>query len=423
MGSNRVIERGLLVSVWSPRQTESMREDLLSEFQALAKTAGVIPVSQVHCEMRKPSPGTFIGRGKAEEIAAQCKELGVAVMLIDKDLKPSQQRNLEELTGCKVVDRSGLILDIFAQRAKSLEGQIQVELAQLMYILPRLAGRGSLLSQLGGGVGTRGPGETKIEMDRRRIRERMTFLRASIEGLRRHRSLQRKSRQSVPLPMVTLVGYTNAGKSTLLNRLARSTVFTEDLLFATLDPTTRRVRLPHHGEILLTDTVGFIQDLSIHLTAAFKATLEEVAMANLLVHVVDASHHARQDHMKTVHGVLKQLGADAIPQVVVFNKADRLARADREAIERLYPGSLTLSASTGEGCDTLLKEIERKLETRRSHVSVRIPYAQTRVQALVHQFGIVEKEQYGPRGVDMEAWVDEKFASRLKSFKRKPVKA
>ncbi len=411
-------ERAWLVHLWKPRESSRARDDAVHELEALARTAGVAIAGQVSFEVRYPSPALGMGKGQAEQVAQQCQTQKLDVVLVDRDLKPMQQRNLERLTGGKVIDRTGLILDIFAQRAKSQEGQLQVELAQLSYLLPRLSGQGTGLSQMGGGIGTRGPGEQKLEMDRRRIRYRMTVLRKAIEGVRRHRAIQRESRREVPLSSVTLVGYTNAGKSTLLNRLTQAEGFTQDLLFATLDPTTRRARLPRHGEVLLTDTVGFIQDLSIHLIAAFKATLEEVAQAELLLYVLDASHHAIEEHDRTVRKVLKDLGADRIPHIVVLNKADHLTQEDRVAMERKYPGSIALSALTGEGCSALMVEIERRLEDRRLHVSVRIPYAETKVQAMLHQFGTIERESYEPQGIDIDAWVDAKFASRLKPYRQ-----
>lgn len=408
-------ERALIVHLWSSRQSESDREDTGSEFRELVKTAGVAPVGEAGYEVRRKTPAWLMGKGQAEEVARSCQTLKVDVVLVDEDLKPMQQRNLEQVTECKVIDRTGVILDIFAQRAKSQEGQIQVELAQLNYLMPRLTGR-TIQSQLAGGIGTRGPGEQKLEMDRRRIRDRMTFLRKGIERVKRHRALQRTGRRDIPLPLVTLVGYTNAGKSTLLNQLSGAQLFTQDLLFATLDPTTRRVRLPRHGEVLVTDTVGFIRELSVHLVAAFKATLEEVAQSDLLIQVLDVSHHAIKEHDVIVRGVLKELGAGEISCLTVLNKIDRLAASDRAAWERCFPGAISVSAKTGEGCKMLLSEVERRLERRRMHVSLRIPYTEGRVQALLHQFAIIENETYDSRGMKVEAWVDPKFASRLKPY-------
>ncbi|MGB3932581.1 MAG: GTPase HflX, partial [bacterium] len=265
-------------------------EESLRELEELARSVGAEIQYQALQQRSFPDPIYYVGKGKAEELALLCEELGIELVIFDTELTPAQQRNLDRLFNCRVIDRTRLILDIFARRAQSREGKLQVELAQLRYLLPRLTGKGVELSRLGGTIGTRGPGETKLEMDRRRIRERIGFLEKQIKELRKHRQIQRQRRQKSLIPIVSLVGYTNAGKSTLLNALSRADVFVADQPFATLDPTTRRVSLPGGGEILLTDTVGFIRNLPEHLLAAFRATLEEIGEADLLLEVADASH-------------------------------------------------------------------------------------------------------------------------------------
>ncbi len=328
-------------------------EESLAELERLAKSAGAQVADTVLQERDRLDPRYLIGKGKAEEIRGRCA--GVDLVILDEELSGSQQRNLERLLGRRVVDRTGLILDIFAQRAQTREGKLQVELAQLDYLLPRLAGAWTHLERLGGGIGTRGPGETQLESDRRRIKTRMAKLRRDLEQVRRHRALLRRPRRKVPFPIVALVGYTNAGKSSLMNALTRASVVVQDQLFATLDPTLRRLKLPGDRVALLSDTVGFIRKIPHQLVAAFQATLEEVQEADVLLHVVDISHPNAELQQAAVEAVLGELGLADRPTILVFNKIDRLGRSDFS--RRPGSGRVYTSAKTGAGLDDLRQEI------------------------------------------------------------------
>jgi GTP-binding protein HflX len=318
-------------------------------------------VLRVVQERELPDPATFIGRGKAELLATAADELGADLVIVDNDLTPAQTRNLEGVTSRRVIDRTALILDIFAGRARTREGQLQVELAQLKYRLPRLAGSSTALSRLGGGIGTRGPGETKLETDRRRIRHRISVLESEIAVVQRRRGYLRARRRRSDVPVVALVGYTNAGKTTLFNRLTGADAVASDALFVTLDPLMRRVKLPDARQIVLADTVGFIDRLPHQLVAAFHATLEEVASADLLLHVVDGAAADRDRHMQAVDAVLNEVGAAVVPVVTVFNKCDRLGPADRAALHRARPDALVVSAHDGTGIADLLNAVVNRL--------------------------------------------------------------
>jgi len=350
-------EAALLVGICLERQPRWEAEDSLAELEQLALAAGARVAGSVLQERDRLDPRYLIGKGKAQEIRQRCA--GVDLVILDEELSGSQQRNLEQLLGRRVVDRPGLILDIFAQRARSREGKLQVELAQLAYLLPRLAGAWSHLERLGGGIGTRGPGETQLESDRRRIRTRMAKIRRDLEQVRRHRALLRRPRRKVPFPIVALVGYTNAGKSSLLNALTHASVLVQDRLFATLDPTLRRLALPGGRVALLSDTVGFIRKIPHQLVAAFQATLEEIQEAEVLLHVVDVSHPNAEHQQEAVEGVLAELGLADRPTVLVFNKIDRLGRAPFA----WQPGSgrVATSAKTGAGLEELRREIVETL--------------------------------------------------------------
>ncbi len=343
----------LLVGVCRHQQARWEAEDSLAELEQLARSAGARVADALLQERDRLDPRYLIGKGKATEIRGRCA--GVDLVIVDEELSGSQQRNLEQLLGRRVVDRTGLILDIFAQRAQSREGKLQVELAQLDYLLPRLAGAWTHLERLGGGIGTRGPGETQLESDRRRIKTRMAKLRRDLEQVRRHRALLRRPRRKVPFPIVALVGYTNAGKSSLLNALTHAAVSVQDQLFATLDPTLRRLALPGGRVALLSDTVGFIRKIPHQLVAAFQATLEEIQEAEVLLHVVDISHPHARLQQTAVEAVLGELGLADRPTILVFNKLDRLGRSPFQW--RPGGGRVATSAKTGAGLEDLRREI------------------------------------------------------------------
>ena len=355
-------EVAVLVGLKRPQQSRWDAEDSLEELAQLAISAGATPTLRVLQERFLPNPRTLIGPGKVEEVRAICEE-GVDLVIFDDDLTGSQQRNLEATLGRKVIDRAGLILDIFAQRARSREGKLQVELAQLKYLLPRLTGHGGELSRLGGGIGTRGPGETKLEVDRRRIRRRIVKIEEELEKVRRHRALLRRHRQKRALLTVAVVGYTNAGKSSLLNALTDAALPVADKFFATLDPTVRKVIVPGGRDILLSDTVGFIRKLPHQLVEAFKATLEEVRASDFLLHVIDISHPDWQNQSQAVMAVLGELGAAAKPLINVYNKVDKLPHPEAVAFLARRPRSVVVSARTGAGLDDLKYAMAETLKT------------------------------------------------------------
>jgi GTP-binding protein HflX len=354
-------ERAALVGLFkdSPRQFDP--EHALDELAGLASAAGGDAVLRVQQERAKPDPATFLGSGKITSLAAACGEARVDVVIFDNELSPAQLRNLEAALDRRVIDRTQLILDIFARRARTREGKLQVELAQLKYLMPRLIGSSDALSRLGGGIGTRGPGETKLETDRRRIRHRISVLTQEIETVRRRRSQLRERRHKAAVPIVALVGYTNAGKTTLFNSLTGDEAVASNALFVTLDPLVRRVRLPDRRELLVSDTVGFIERLPHTLVAAFRATLEEVAEADLLLHVIDAAAPDRERHIAAVQAVLSEVGADRVPIIDVFNKCDRLDPGERARLVAVYPGALTASALTGAGREDVIAAMETRL--------------------------------------------------------------
>jgi GTP-binding protein HflX len=357
-------ERAALVGLFNDPRGPARQfdpEHSLDELAGLASAAGATVVLRVLQDRPKPDPATFLGSGKVQMLAASCDERDADVVIFDNELSPAQLRNLEQALDRKVVDRTQLILDIFSRRAQTREGKLQVELAQLKYLMPRLVGANAALSRLGGGIGTRGPGETKLETDRRRIRHRISVLAREIDGVRRRRAQLRERRHKAAVPTVALVGYTNAGKTTLFNTLTGDRAIASDALFVTLDPLVRKVRLRDRRELLVSDTVGFINRLPHSLVAAFRATLEEVAAADLLVHVVDASNPEREHQMAAVRSVLAEVGAERVPIIDVFNKTDKLDRDERARLKAVYPGALTVSALSGEGRDELVAAIESRL--------------------------------------------------------------
>jgi len=360
---NKVVvrERAALVGLVTGAMRRHGAERSMDELGGLAEAAGAEVVLRVMQERPKPDPSTFLGGGKIKILAASCAEMRVDVVIFDNELTPAQLRQIEEEVGRKIVDRTQLILDIFARRAKTREGKLQVELAQLKYLLPRLVGAGAALSRLGGGIGTRGPGETKLETDRRRIRTRIHAVSEDIEQVRRRRSQLRERRQKASVPTVALVGYTNAGKTTLFNVLARADAEASNALFVTLDPLVRQVRLPDNRELLVSDTVGFIDRLPHALVAAFRATLEEVAEADLILHVIDASAPDRERRMDAVRRVLEEVEALEVPLIEVYNKCDALTPDERRRIAEQDPSALLISALTRDGVDDLVETVASRL--------------------------------------------------------------
>ena len=354
-------ERAALVGLVTGLGRRADAEQSLDELAGLAQAAGATVVARVLQERARPDASTFLGSGKVAALAQLCAEADVDVVVFDNELTPAQLRQIEAKVDRKIVDRTQLILDIFARRARTREGKWQVELAQLKYLLPRLVGAGVALSRLGGGIGTRGPGETKLETDRRRIRQRISAVSRDIDGVRQRRAQLRERRHKASVPTVALVGYTNAGKTTLFNLLARDHAETSNALFVTLDPLVRRVRLPDRRDLLVSDTVGFIDRLPHSLVAAFRATLEEVAEADLLLHVIDAAARDRERQMAAVRHVLDEMGAGTVPAIEVFNKCDRIDQAEERRLQQQYPASVCMAALFGEGRADLLETISSRL--------------------------------------------------------------
>lgn len=359
------VEKALLVGAYIPgKVSRPEAEESLSELAELARTAGAVVIRSHLQKIQRPNPAYYIGKGKAEEVKAEVEKEDIDLVIFDENLSPGQELNLNELLEAKVIDRTGLILDIFAQRARTREGKLQVELAQLNYLLPRLVGKGLALSRLGGGIGTRGPGESKLETDRRRVRERISRIKHDLEKVGKTRELHRLSRKSVPFPVIAIIGYTNAGKSTLFNRLSKMPtgqgVLAEDKLFATLDPTVRKITLPERQTVLISDTVGFIKKLPHQLVEAFKATLEEVRAADILLHVIDSSHSNAEVQIESVNKVLEEIGASEKQVINVFNKIDRIEGEIVPAHLRLVAdGGVPVSAITGQGINDLIVAIGR----------------------------------------------------------------
>ncbi len=351
-------ERAILVGVITEGVDPWQMEDDLDELAQLARTAGATVSRRFTQTRREPDPRFFLGAGKAQELALLVQETGANVVVLDHELTALQHTSLQKVVGVKILDRTELILDIFAQRARTAEGKLQVELAQLKYLLPRLIGKGTAMSRLGGGIGTRGPGETKLEIDRRRIRQRINHLEDDIVRIKNYRDTQRRMRNENHLPVIAITGYTNSGKSTLLNALTKANVFVEDKLFATLDPVTRKTTLPDHSTVLLCDTVGFIKKLPTPLIAAFRATLEEVLVADILVHVVDASHPHAIDQVNSVYDVLSELGAIDKPIITVLNKSEMVRKEDLLWLVSQVSNPVVISALKRLGFPPLMKKIQ-----------------------------------------------------------------
>jgi len=394
-------EKVMLISIDS--------ESSLDELAGLAETAGAVVISRVLQNRAKPDPGMFIGTGKAEELALQCQAQEIDLAIVDEEITGAQQKNLEKALGVRVIDRTALILDIFAQRAQTAEGKLQVELAQLKYRLPRLTGLGTSLSRLGGGIGTRGPGETRLEVDRRRIRKRIDDMQAELNVLKRQRDMRRARREKQEQIIVALVGYTNAGKSTLLNALSGSDVLVEDKLFATLDPVMRQIELPENRKCMLVDTVGFIRKLPHQLVDAFHSTLEEAIYADLIVVVSDFSSPFYQEQRATVFSVLNELGAAGKPVIEALNKADQAPAArDIEPAD-----AILISAREGMGLENLRAEISRRIAALRHHVELVIPYDKGAALSLIHSKGQVEKEEYTDVGTKVSCLLDATLYQRV----------
>jgi GTP-binding protein HflX len=416
------LERVVLMGVWTDG-TLATAENSLRELSRLAETAGSLVLDGLIQRRGRPDSATYVGAGKAAELAELVAESGADTVICDGELAPGQLRRLEGIVRVKVVDRTALILDIFAQHARSKEGKAQVELAQLQYMLPRLRGWGESLSRQaggrvagGGGIGTRGPGETKIETDRRRIRARMTRLRRDVADMSVGRQVQRGQRRRRAVPSVAIAGYTNAGKSSLLNRLTGAQVLVDDSLFATLDPAVRRARTPSGWPFTLTDTVGFVRHLPHQLVDAFRSTLEEVAEADLILHVVDGSDADPRAQIAAVREVLGQIGAGDVPELVVINKADAAGPIELDGLRRGERGSVVVSARTGAGLDDLLRELERLLPRHDQQVSVMVPYDRSDLVSRAHQEGEVLAVRHGEDGTELTARVPPGLAAELGRF-------
>lgn len=403
-------ERVILIGV-ATGSIDSMQESL-DELEELAETAGAVTLEKIIQSREQIHPGTYLGRGKLEEVRERIRELGATGVVCDDELSPAQMKNMEQALDIKVMDRTLVILDIFAKRATSREGKIQVELAQLRYRAVRLVGLRDSLSRLGGGIGTRGPGESKLETDRRLIHERISWLKRELEDVKRHREVTRQQRSRNRIPVAAIVGYTNAGKSTLLNALTGSDILAEDKLFATLDPTTRNLALPAGEEILLTDTVGFIRKLPHHLIEAFKSTLEEAKYADIILHVVDSSSPQMDVQMYVVYDTLRELGIGDKTIVTLFNKCDKVAE-----MPHLYDSRaddiLMISAKTGQGLDELKIALANLLRERKVYVQRVFPYTEAGKVQVIRKFGQLLSEEYEEDGIHVTGYVPAEVYSRL----------
>ncbi|EJZ84289.1 GTPase HflX [Slackia piriformis] len=414
-------ERAVLVGIDYKDALESLLESSLAELARLTDTAGAVVVATVSQRLDAPNPRTFVGSGKAEEIADLCRSFAADVVIFDEELTPSQQSNLEKAMprDVKVIDRTALILDIFALHATTKEGRLQVRLAQNQYLLPRLRGMWAHLAsnRMGGGVGSRfGEGESQLEVDRRMVRKRITSIRRELEQVSRMRQTQRSARYASGVFKVAEAGYTNAGKSSLLNRLSGSDVLSYDKLFATLDSTTRKLVLPEGREVTLTDTVGFIQKLPTTLVEAFKSTLDEIRGADLILHVVDASSDERDAQMRAVEGTLEQIGAQGISRILVFNKIDLVEPSVRAALSARFPSAVLVSAETGEGADSLIEAIARAASASEKVMEVLVPYSRGDVVSIAHERCSVLAESYDERGTALTVRVPSDLTALFEGY-------
>lgn len=410
------VQRAFLIGVLLPGMTITDEDRSLDELALLTDTAGSDPVDRELVKRDRIDPATYIGSGKAEEIARLTTALDIDVVVFDHPLTPAQQRNLQAVFHCDVVDREALILDIFAQHAKSKIGSLQVELALLRYNLPRLRGKGKSLSQQGAGIGTRGPGETKLETDRRRILQRISKLERELKESARHRETQRKQRSRSEIFQVAIVGYTNAGKSTLLNALTDADALVQDRLFATLDPTIRRLALPDNRVVLLSDTVGFVRRLPHGLVEAFQSTLAEAAGSDLLIHLVDGTDSDPAGQTAAVREVLEEIGAERIPELLVINKSDALTPAQRSRLANLYPDSVVISALSHESLDELKSAIADALQRNTVTVTLAVPYERGDLVAAAHRVGEVIEEKHDDNGTVIDVRIPTRQMAQFKEF-------
>ena len=409
------MEKALLVTIKLKSEKDNWRlEDVAEELEELTHTCGAEAVDNITCICDKPTPNLFIGKGKTQELALISEEEGADTVILSHDLSGTQQRNLEEVIGKKTIDRTQLILDIFARHARSPEGKTQVELAQLQYLMPRLVGKGIMLSRLGGGIGTRGPGEQKLEVDRRRISKRIDKLKDDLKHLRQHRLTMRKKRKENAIPAVALIGYTNAGKSTLLNALTDAGQIVSDSLFTTLDPLHKSFILPNGEHIVISDTVGFLHNLPHHLIEAFKATLEEVVEADLLIHVLDISHPRVYEHNQAVFSVLKELQADKKTMITALNKIDLLE--DKTWLEKLkadFPNSVTISAKFRQNLDSLQEKIQENFASRMIRLELLISHSRMDLVDLCYREGKVEEIKYLQKGIKVRLSLPKVLSQKL----------
>ncbi len=406
LSTQDIVEKVILVGVWLDNGEDE--ESLLDELEELVKTAGGVVVGRILQSRDQFHPATYIGKGKLDEIRILIDELDATGIVCDDELSPAQLKNLEDELNTKVMDRTMVILDIFAARANTSEGKIQVEMAQLKYRMTRLSGFGKALSRLGGGIGTRGPGEKKIETDRRIIRERISRLSVQLKEIEQHRQTIRKKRKNISIPIAAIVGYTNAGKSTLLNKLTDAGVLSEDKLFATLDPTTRALIIPDGEKVLLTDTVGFIRKLPHHLIEAFKSTLQEAKFADIIIHVVDSSNPDMDKHIKTVYEILESLEVGDKPIITLYNKSD-LVQGSICGIDTKAKQTIKVSAKTGEGLDVFLKELQYIIRDGYQKIEQLFAYSDAGKIQAIREYGKILKEEYREDGIYVEALMPKQY--------------
>lgn len=409
------MERAITITVDLPRREEWTARERAAELKELAASSGIKVVEELIVHRDKIEPACYIGKGKVEEIAQACADKSIDVVIFNNDLTGSQQKNLEEIIKKKTIDRTQVILDIFARRAHSNEGKLQVELAQLMYMLPRLIGKGIYLSRLGGGIGTRGPGEQKLEVDRRRIRARINNLEKELENLRTRRAMMRKHRERFSILTISIIGYTNVGKSTLLNALTSSDIIVQDKLFSTLDSTVRRFALPNSQKVLFVDTVGFIDGLPHHLIEAFKATLEEVVESDLLLHMVDVSHPKAIEQASAVYRVLEEIGAKDKPVITVLNKIDKIEdKAIIEKAEAYFTNAIPISALKREGFGRMVDKVMSYVNKLMTDIKIKLPASDAKKLNMIYENGLITAKTYKGDLVYIEAQVPARIAAILK---------